>query len=53
MFLNVEDEPDGILLTFTADTHHFPPSRFEPLLRAVEALATDAAGDPATPTGVA
>jgi hypothetical protein len=53
VFLNVEDEPDGILLTFTADTHHFPPSRFEPLLRTVEALATDAAGDPATPTGVA
>lgn len=53
MFLNVEDEPDGVLLSFTADTHHFPPARFEPLLRDVEALAAEAAGDPAAPTGVA
>ncbi|MFC8449040.1 condensation domain-containing protein [Kitasatospora sp. NPDC057223] len=53
LFLNVEEEPEGILLSFTADTRHFPPARFETLLRSVEDLAVGAALDPAAPTGVA
>jgi hypothetical protein len=53
MFLNVEDAPEGTLLSFSADTHHFPPAAFEPLLREVEALAVAAALSPATRTGVA
>jgi hypothetical protein len=52
LFLNVEDEPEGILLSFSADTHHFPPAWFEPLLRDIEDLAVEAALDPAAPTGV-
>lgn len=52
MFLNVEDEPEGILLGFSADTHHFPPAQFEVLLRGIEDLAVEAALDPAAPTGV-
>lgn len=52
MFLNVEDEPEGILLGFTADTRHFPPARFETLVRGIEDLAIEAALDPAVPTGV-
>jgi hypothetical protein len=53
LFLNVEEESEGILLSFTADTRHFPPARFETLLRSVEDLAVEAALDPAAPTGVA
>ncbi len=52
MFLTVEDEPDGILLRFAADTHHFPPALFEALLRGIENLAVRAALDPAATTGV-
>ncbi|WP_225850505.1 condensation domain-containing protein [Streptomyces sp. HPF1205] len=52
LFLTVEEEPEGIVLGFAADTHHFPPGRFETLLRDIEDLAVEAALDPAAPTGV-
>lgn len=53
MFLTVEEEPEGIRLEFTADTHHFAPAQFEPLVRGIEDLAIEAAFDPAAPTRVA
>ncbi|MFI0896599.1 condensation domain-containing protein [Streptomyces sp. NPDC020983] len=53
MFLTVEDAPEGIVLGFGADTHHFPPALFEPLLRGIEDLAVEAALDPTAPTGAA
>ncbi|GLW56335.1 condensation domain-containing protein [Kitasatospora phosalacinea] len=52
LFLNVEDHPEGVLLSFTADVHHFPAERVEPLLRDLEGLAVAAAHDPAVPSGV-
>ncbi|MEV7217562.1 condensation domain-containing protein [Kitasatospora cineracea] len=52
LFLNVEDEPAGVLLSFTADVRLLPPERFEPLLRDVEGLAVTAALDGTAPTGV-
>ncbi|MFB7950305.1 condensation domain-containing protein [Kitasatospora phosalacinea] len=52
LFLTVEDHPDGVLLSFTADVHHFPAERVEPLLRDLEGLAVAAAHDPAAPSGV-
>jgi hypothetical protein len=53
MFLSVEDEPEGLLLIFSADTHFFPPAHFEALTRGIEDVAIQAAFDPATPTNVA
>lgn len=52
LFLNVEDEPEGVLLSFTADVRLLPPDRFEPLLRDVEGLAVAAALDGTAATGV-
>ncbi|MDR3032075.1 MAG: hypothetical protein LBV78_03025, partial [Kitasatospora sp.] len=52
LFLNVEDEPAGVLLSFTADVRLLPPDRFEPLLRDVEGLAVTAALDGTAPTGI-
>ncbi|MFD7732553.1 condensation domain-containing protein [Kitasatospora phosalacinea] len=52
LFLNVEDRSDGVLLSFTADVHHVPAERVEPLLRDLEGLAVAAAHDPAVPSGV-
>lgn len=50
MFLTIEDELEGILLNLSADTHHFPPAQFEPLLRGIEDLAIEAAVDSAART---
>lgn len=52
LFLTVEEDAEGIVLAFGADTHHFPPALFEPLLRGIEDLAVEAALDPAAPTRV-
>lgn len=52
MFLNIEDEPEGLLLIVSADTHYFPPAHFEALARGIEAVAIEAALDPAAPTKV-
>ncbi|GAA2117769.1 hypothetical protein GCM10009759_64470 [Kitasatospora saccharophila] len=52
LFLNVEDRPGAVLLSFTADVHHFPAERVEVLLREIEDLAVAAAHDPAVPSGV-
>ena len=52
LFLNIEDEPDGLLLVVSADTHYFPPAHFESLARGIEEVAIEAAVDPAAPTKV-
>jgi hypothetical protein len=53
MFLTVDEDAEGILLSFSADTHHFPPALFEAQVRGIEDLAIEAALDPAALTGVA
>ena len=52
MFLTIEDEPDGLLLIISADTHFFPPAHFEALTRGIEDVAVEAALDPTAPTKV-
>lgn len=53
MFLSVEDEPEGLLLAFSADTRYFPPKHFEALVRGIEDIAIEAAFDAVAPTKVA
>jgi hypothetical protein len=52
LYLNVADPAGAIELTLSADTRYFPPPDMEALLRAIEAVAVEAALDPSTSTGV-
>lgn len=53
VFLNVDDAPQGLVLTVISDTWHVAPKDGEGLLRDMEEVAVAAANDPAAPTGVA
>jgi hypothetical protein len=52
LFVHVDDGPESIVLTVCADTHHVSPADNEALARTVEAVAVEAAFDPAAHTGV-
>jgi hypothetical protein len=39
MFLHIEDDPEVVELTVSADTHHFAPAQIEGLVRHMEAVA--------------
>jgi hypothetical protein len=52
LFLHVDDGPGWIKLKVRFDTAFFTPEEAERLLRDMEALAVEAALDPAAPTGV-
>lgn len=43
MLLNVEDDPEAIVLSIFADTHCFSPAQIEELVRRMEAVAISAA----------
>jgi condensation domain-containing protein len=47
---DVDDDPDTLGLTVSADTRCLPPQCMEALTRAIEQIAVDAATHPATPT---
>jgi hypothetical protein len=53
MFVHIDDLPDGVLLTICADTGYFGSTDIEALGRGMEAVAAEAAFDPAAPTRVA
>jgi Condensation domain len=52
LFLHIMDDQETISLQICADTHRVPPSDIEALLRTVEAVAVEAALDPAAATRV-
>jgi hypothetical protein len=52
LFLHVQDDPDSIGLQVCADTHLVSPASMEALVRTMEAVAVEAALDPAAVTGV-
>jgi hypothetical protein len=49
MFVHIDEDPAGILVTVCADTHYFSPAHIEALARSMEAIAVEAALDPAMP----
>jgi hypothetical protein len=52
MFIHVFDDPAGIMLYLTADTHYNSPADLEAVAWTMEAVAVEAAVDPDMPTGV-
>ncbi|MFC1433741.1 condensation domain-containing protein [Streptacidiphilus sp. N1-3] len=49
LFVSVDDAPDGLLIEIHFDTHFFSPADTEALARGMEAIAVEAALDPALP----
>jgi hypothetical protein len=52
LFVHVDGAPDGVEITVQADTHYLAPGDIEAFLRGMEAVAVEAAFDPAVPTRV-
>jgi hypothetical protein len=52
LFLHIEDGPESIALQVCADTHCVSPGDIEAIARTMEAVAIEAALDPAAATGV-
>jgi hypothetical protein len=52
LFLHIEDGPESIALQVCADTHCVSPGDLEAIARTMEAVAIEAALDPAAATGV-
>lgn len=48
MFVHIDEDATGIMVTVCADTHYFSPAHIEALARTMEAVAVEAALDPAT-----
>jgi hypothetical protein len=47
MFVHIDEDSTGVVVTVCADTHYFPPAHIEALAWGMEALAVEAAVDPA------
>lgn len=52
MFAHIEDVPDAMAITIAGDTHFMSPEDLEAVVRGMEAVAVEAALDPAAGTGV-
>ncbi|MDQ7910870.1 condensation domain-containing protein [Phytohabitans sp. ZYX-F-186] len=52
MFAHIEDVPDAMAITVAGDTHYMSPDDLEAVVRGMEAVAVEAALDPAATTGV-
>ncbi|HEX5405142.1 MAG TPA: condensation domain-containing protein [Pseudonocardiaceae bacterium] len=52
LYLDVDDAPDGVEFSMRADTHELSPADMEAVLRTLEAVVVDAAGDATVATGV-
>ncbi|GAB3532364.1 condensation domain-containing protein [Phytohabitans suffuscus] len=52
MFTHIEDVPDTMAITLAGDTHFMSPDDLEAVVRGMEAVAVEAALDPAATTGV-
>jgi hypothetical protein len=52
MFTHIEDVPDAMAITIAGDTHYMSPEDLEAVARGMEAVAVEAALDPAVTTGV-
>jgi hypothetical protein len=52
LFVSIDDEPDTMATTVTADIHHIAPEAVEACVRQMEEVAVAAALDPAARTGV-
>lgn len=48
MFIHIDEDPTGVLVTVCADTHYFSPAHIEELARTMESVAVEAALDPTT-----
>jgi hypothetical protein len=51
LFVSVDDAPGSLLIEIHMDTHFLSPADAEALARGMEAVAVEAAVDPALPTG--
>jgi len=52
MFTHIEDVPDAMAITIAGDTHYMSPADLEAVVRGMEAVAVEAALDPAAMTGI-
>ncbi|GAA4473250.1 condensation domain-containing protein [Phytohabitans houttuyneae] len=52
MFAHIEDVPDMMAITIAGDTHYMSPGDLEAVVRGMEAVAVEAAFDPAATTGI-
>lgn len=52
MFTHIEDVPDSMAVTIAGDTRYMSPADLEAVARGMEAVAVEAALDPAATTGV-
>ncbi|BCB74340.1 hypothetical protein Pflav_007500 [Phytohabitans flavus] len=52
MFTHIEDVPDMMAITIAGDTHYMSPNDLEACVRGMEAVAVEAALDPAATTGI-
>jgi hypothetical protein len=52
MFTHVENVPDAMTITVAGDTHYMSPGDLEAVVRGMEAVAVEAALDPAASVGI-
>jgi hypothetical protein len=43
LYLDVDDVPDGVEFSMTADTHHLSPADMEAVVRTLESVVVEAA----------